>query len=95
MLAPPARRAASRARQAKWRERVREGRACYRLDLNCERVVWALIESGRLSEDAALRRSEIERELAAVVEQWADLWLVEKRRRRGITLARQRKQKIP
>ena len=32
MLAPPARRAATRRRQAKWRARVREGRACYRFE---------------------------------------------------------------
>jgi hypothetical protein len=74
MLAPPDREA-TRRRQAKWRARIRDGRAVYKLDVDRDRVIEALIVSGRLSEDAALRRSEIERELAAVVEQWATRWL--------------------
>jgi hypothetical protein len=58
-----------------WRARQREGRAVFRLELFHDRVVEALIVSGRLSEDAALRRSEVERGLAAVVEQWTERWL--------------------
>jgi len=75
MLAPPQRREATRRRQAKWRARVRDGRACYRLDVDRDRAIEALIVSGRLSEDGALRRELVERELAAVVEQWAERWL--------------------
>ena len=66
---------ATRRRQARWRARHREGRAIFRLDLPHDRVVEALIVSGRLSEDAALRRSEVERELAAVALQWVERWL--------------------
>jgi len=66
---------ATRRRQARWRARVREGRAIFKLELPHDRVIEALIVSRRLSEDAALRRSEVERELAAVVEQWAERWL--------------------
>jgi hypothetical protein len=65
----------TRRRQARWRARVREGRAIFKLELLHDRVIEALIVSRRLSEDAALRRSEVERELAAVVEQWAERWL--------------------
>jgi hypothetical protein len=66
---------ATRRRQARWRARVREGRAIFKLDLAHDRVVEALIVSRRLSEDAALRRELVERELAAVVEQWVERWL--------------------
>jgi len=75
MLAPPERKAQTRRRQARWRARVRDGRACYRLDLDRDRVIEALIVSHRLSESRALHRGEIERELTAVIEQWAARWL--------------------
>jgi hypothetical protein len=86
MLAPPDNRrrkrkpitvrgAAVRRRQARWRARVRNGRAIFKLDLFHDRVVEALIVSRRLTEDAALRRELVERELAAVIEQWAERWL--------------------
>jgi len=65
---------ATRRRQARWRARVREGRVIFKLELPHDRVIEALIVSRRLSEAAALRRSEVERELAAVVEQWAERW---------------------
>jgi hypothetical protein len=38
-------------------------------------MVEALIVSGRLSEDAALRRDQVERELANVLSEWGDRWL--------------------
>jgi hypothetical protein len=66
MLAPPQHRDATRRRQARWRARHRKGRAIFRLEPPHNRVVEALIVSGRLSENAAPRRSEVERALAAV-----------------------------
>ena len=66
MLAPPQRRATTRRRQARWRARHREGRAIFKLELPHDHVVEALIVSRRLSEDAALRRSEVERELTVI-----------------------------
>ena len=74
MLACPDKRAV-RDRQARWRARVRDGRACYRLELDRDRVIEALLASGRMSEDAALRREQVERELATVIEQWAERWI--------------------
>jgi hypothetical protein len=77
MLARSDRRAV-RDRQARWRERQRDGRACYRLELSRDRVIEALLASGRLSEDAALRREQVERELACVIDEWAGRWLANK-----------------
>jgi len=69
---------ATRRRQARFRARVREGRAIFKLELPHDRVIEALVVSHRLSEDAGLRRAEVERELAAVVEQWAGRCLANK-----------------
>ncbi|HMF28579.1 MAG TPA: hypothetical protein VKE42_07390 [Candidatus Cybelea sp.] len=71
---PDARRRA-RVRQARWRARQPDGLSYYRFPLARDRLAEAMIASGRLSEDASRRRSEIERELRAVVEQWMDRWL--------------------
>jgi hypothetical protein len=76
MPAPPARRDPTRAaRQARWRARQPDGLSYYRFPLARNRLAEAMIVSRRLSEDAARRRSEIERELRALVEQWMDRWL--------------------
>jgi hypothetical protein len=57
------------------RARVREGRAIFKLELPHDRVIEALIVAKRLSEDAALRRELVDRELTAVVEEWITRWL--------------------
>jgi hypothetical protein len=75
MLAPPERKAQTRRRQARWRARQRDGLSYYRFPLPRDRLAEAMIVSGRLSEDASRRRSEVERELAAVIAQWMDRWL--------------------
>ena len=61
MLAPPARHAATRRRQARWRARRRNGSAIFRLERPHDRVVEALLASGRVTDEASRRRELIER----------------------------------
>jgi hypothetical protein len=69
---------ATRRRQARFRERQRDGRGVFRLELHHDQIVEALLVSRRLSEDAALRREMVERALANVITEWAHRWLAER-----------------
>ena len=63
------------ARQRRRRARQKRGLVCVRLEIEHDEVVEALIRSGRLTEDAALRLPLVERALAAVLAEWARRWL--------------------
>jgi hypothetical protein len=61
------------ARQRRARQRRKDGVAVFRLPLPEHLVLEALIASG-MPEEAALRRAQVERELAGVVREWALRW---------------------
>jgi hypothetical protein len=72
MLAPPARRAADRRRQAKARERRRNGVRVYPLPLSdrcIETLIMRFVLSGRLTERQALQPRQINRALADLLEE--------------------------
>lgn len=62
-------------RQRRARTRRKNGRAVFRLELGEGEAIEALILSSRLSEGEARRKKLVERELAAVVAEWAARWL--------------------
>jgi hypothetical protein len=64
----------SAARQRRARERRARGVICLRVEVSEHDVANALIASGRLSEDEALRRSLAEREVAEVLNEWCERW---------------------
>jgi hypothetical protein len=70
-VSPP--RAATLRKRAE-RARRKAGEVAYRVTLPEYAVVNALLVSGRLSEAEALRRALVERELAAVLAEWAARW---------------------
>jgi hypothetical protein len=63
-------------RQKRARARRKAGLVSYRLDLSENDVAWALIASGRLTEETALNRAAVEAELATVITDWAARWLL-------------------
>ena len=60
-------------RKRRERARRRDGLEQYRLELPVG-IIEALISSGRLSADQALRPKLVEKELASVLTQWAERW---------------------
>jgi len=68
------RRAADAHRQAQWRRRQRDGVHVYRIEVGHD-AIEALIVSGCMSEAEALDQRAVARELADVIEQWAQRWL--------------------
>jgi hypothetical protein len=78
LTSTPAARKNAAYRQRRARVRRRQGMASYRIEAHEHRLAEALIASGRLSEDAALRRALIEAELGALVEDWIARWLVDR-----------------
>ena len=74
MLDPTTARASAARPQARARQRRRDGKRSVRIDIDHELVVGALIDSKRLSEDEALDHANVERAVAAVVEDWAKSW---------------------
>jgi hypothetical protein len=72
MLAPPARRAAARRRQAERQKRRLAGVRCYTIPLSntcVENLIVRLILAGRLSEAQALDPQHITRALADLLEE--------------------------
>ena len=72
MLAPPARRAADRRRQAEKRKRRQNGIRCYSLPLSdrcVENLIVRLILAGRLTETQALQPPQVNRALADLLEE--------------------------
>jgi len=63
------------ARQRRRRQRAQNGLCCFKVEGNHDRLVSALLEAGRLTEAEALHHDAVERELAAILQQWADRWL--------------------
>jgi len=74
MLAPPERKAQTRARKARHRQRVRNGSAVFQLEANRDAVLLALIESGKLSDQDALDRRRVNAVLSKMLQAWADHW---------------------
>jgi hypothetical protein len=68
-------RVSAAARQRKFRARLKRGVGCFRIEGVQDDLAKALIRSRRLSEDEALRIRRVERELAAVLAEWAARWL--------------------
>jgi len=73
MLAPPDRRKA-RERQARARQRRRDGRRSVRFDVDYASAVTALIDSRRLTEGEALKHANVERAVSVVVAEWTRRW---------------------
>jgi hypothetical protein len=72
MLAPPARRRAARIRKARQRAREKNGVALYRLVLSnraVEGLILKFILEGKLSEAQALDHRNVEKAIAAFVEE--------------------------
>jgi hypothetical protein len=61
-------------RQDRYNTRRRAGRTVLPIEVDHDAVVLALIESGRLSEDQALRRDLVSRAVAEIVTDWAARW---------------------
>src|SRR5262245_36407986 len=66
---PRARRFTSR--QARWRERQRNGHAIFKIGADHDAIVLGLIESGRISEADSLDRRHAERAISTVLEDFA------------------------
>jgi hypothetical protein len=64
------------ARQARTRRRVAKGLVNLRVDVHEHRFAQALINSRRLTADEALRRNLMVRELARIVEDFCDRFIV-------------------
>lgn len=62
-----------------YRRRQREGCIVLRIEVNEAQIAEALLLAGRLTADAALARSELERAAAGVLSEWAARWLQHKR----------------
>ena len=60
-------------RQRRYRKRQRDGVAVYRVPAG-DAVLLALIESGQLTESQALDPTRVEKQIAAVVAEWARRW---------------------
>jgi hypothetical protein len=62
-------------RQRRYYARRRSGRCVLPVEVDHDRVILALLESSRLSEEEALRRELVTRAVAEIVEEWAARWL--------------------
>ena len=62
------------ARQRRTRQRHRQGLTSMRIDVHEHRFARALINSGRLSTEEALRRFLVERELERLVVDFIERW---------------------
>jgi hypothetical protein len=61
-------------RQRRARQREREGLAVFTIVGHHDRLVSALIQSGCLSESAALRREAVNQALGQVLDEWSTRW---------------------
>lgn len=66
------------ARNRKYRARQRRGGVVLQVEADEHQLAEALILSSRLTEAAALDRTELERQAADVLRQWSAQWLPEK-----------------
>jgi hypothetical protein len=60
-------------RQRRYRERQKERRAVARVEFSTDAVIQSLVTTGRLSQDEAANRDRVERELARILENWAEM----------------------
>jgi hypothetical protein len=70
--APPA---SAAARQRRARHRRRHGEVVLSVVVEEHALIEALLRSGRLTDDQALRRSLVEAALGRLIAQWAYRWL--------------------
>jgi hypothetical protein len=70
---PPPSPAAARSRRS--RARAKEGRVIMHVEVDEYQTAEALIHSGRLTEEEALDRGTVQRELALLIADWAARWL--------------------
>jgi hypothetical protein len=68
------RRSPDAIRSARYRARQHNGVRIFRLEADHDKLVTALLESGRLTEVQALSHARVEKELAAVLTAWAKRW---------------------
>jgi hypothetical protein len=73
-MLPRARRSLDAIKQQRYRRRRANGTRIFRIEADHDALVTALIETGRISEQAALDRSQVERALAAVLHDFAVRW---------------------
>jgi hypothetical protein len=62
-------------RSRRKRARRKQGMASFRIEAHEHRLAEALILSTRLSEDEALQRPLIERELGFLIDDWIEKWM--------------------
>jgi hypothetical protein len=74
MLARARRKTPDAIRSARYRARRHNGHAIFRLELDRDALIMALLVSGRLTEAQALDHARVERELAGVLAEWAARW---------------------
>jgi len=65
---------AARARKARHRARQRAGLRVFRLTASYELIVGGLIDAGKISERDALKHSNVERVLSAMLTEWGKHW---------------------
>jgi hypothetical protein len=65
---------ARRARSRRARQRARAGLAVFALEANRDAVLLALIESGKLGEQDALDRVQVNAALSKMLDAWAEHW---------------------
>lgn len=65
---------AARQKQRSYRRRLSRGLAMLKVTAPLYPLVEAMITSGRLSPEQALCRAEIERQAAAILEEWVRQW---------------------
>jgi hypothetical protein len=75
MTAGAIRRAAATHRKREQRRRERQGRIQLNVEADEYRLALALIQSGRTSPEAALRRDLVAREVGSIIRDWSDRWL--------------------
>jgi hypothetical protein len=74
MLAPAARRAAARARQRRWRQRQRNGRCMFKIEVDEHALADAAIEAGVLTPAETLRREKLAEVAQGVLVAWLEHW---------------------
>jgi hypothetical protein len=62
-------------RQERYRQRRRRGRAIFRIEVDEDQTIEALLRSHWLTEVEASTRLLVEEALAAVVSDWVKMWL--------------------
>lgn len=62
-------------RQRRARQRRRDGRMVFSIEIEAEAVIWALMASNRLTETEAQDRHLVETAISGLLSEWAAAWL--------------------